>query len=123
MSSQPPFYPMDGPRSEEQNDKVVAALGYIFAPVVALVILFTDMKSRPFLKYHAYQSLVFGVAAIVGYAILTATIVGTCLTPALFAAQIYYAYQAYTRGLFTIPLITDLTRNIFKDFPGQPSSF
>lgn len=122
MSSQPPFTPTDSPQ-QEQNDKVIAALGYIFAPVVSALILLTDMKNRPFLKYHAYQSLVFGIALIVAYSILAATFFGLCLSPLLFVAQLYFAYQAYTRGLFAIPLITDLTRNLFKDFPGSTSTF
>ncbi len=118
--SQPP-YGSPSPSSlqpQEDNDKIFAALSYIIAPIMSAVILLTDMKNKPFLKYHAYQSLVLGLALIVIYTILGFTVVGLCLTPALIIGQFYFAYQAYTKGIFAIPGLTDLTAKFFKDFPG-----
>jgi uncharacterized membrane protein len=117
--SQPP-YGSPSPSSlqpQEDNDKIFAALSYIIAPIMSAVILLTDMKNKPFLKYHAYQSLVLGLALIIIYTILGFTVVGLCLTPALIIGQFYFAYQAYTKGIFAIPGLTDLTAKFFKDFP------
>lgn len=122
------FTPGDGPQPpmeqpqfnlqpQDDNDKVVAALSYIFVVLVSIVILVTDMKNKPFLKYHAYQSLVFGIAIWILPTVLSFAVIGLCLIPFALVAQFYYAYLAYTKGTFTIPLITDLTGKIFKDFP------
>lgn len=110
--------PYQGLQPQEDNDKILAALAYIFAPIISIIILVTDMKNKPFLKYHAYQSLVVGIALVVLYTILGITIVGLCAAPLLIVAQFYFAYQAYAKGIFTIPVVTDLTAKFFSDFPG-----
>ena len=106
---------------QEDNDKIMAALSYILIVIMSVVILATDMKNKPFLKYHAYQSLTLGIALFVVYIILSITVVGLCVAPLLFLVQLWYGYQAYTKGVFTIPVVTDLTAKLFKDFPGQTS--
>ena len=107
---------------QEDNDRIIAALSYILSPILSIVILVTDMKNKPFLKYHAYQSLIFGIALIIVYTVLALTFFGLCLAPLLFIGQLYYAYLAYSKGIFTIPVLTDLTRNFFKDFPGASAT-
>ena len=42
--------------------------------------------------------------------------------PVLFIVQCYYTYLAYSKGIFTIPVITDLTAKVFPDFPGRPTT-
>ena len=127
MQNPPPMYPAGGGmssqdlRPQEDNDKIMAALSYILIVIMSVVILATDMKNKPFLKYHAYQSLTLGIALFVLYVILSITVVGLCVAPLLFLVQLWYGYQAYTKGVFTIPVVTDLTGKLFKDFPGQPS--
>jgi uncharacterized membrane protein len=119
--SQPPYGgPPMGLQPQEDNDKILAAVSYIISPLMSIIILVTDMKNKPFLKYHAYQSLVFGIALIIGWTLasfLAVFIVGCLLMPVLLVAQFYYAYLAYTKGIFTIPLVTDLTSKFFSDFP------
>ena len=110
---------------QEDSDKIVAALCYIFAPILSVIILVTDMKNKPFLKYHAYQSLTFGIAIAVAWFIaipLAAVLIGCFIMPVLLVAQLFYAYQAYAKGIFTIPLVTDLTSQFFKDFEGGRNS-
>ena len=127
MQNPPPMYPSGGGMSsqdlqpQEDNDKIMAALSYILIVIMSVIILATDMKNKPFLKYHAYQSLVFGIAIWILPFVLSFVFIGFCLMPIAFLAQLYYAYLAYTKGVFTIPLITDLTGKLFKDFPGQTS--
>ena len=127
MHNPPPMYPSGGGmssqdlRPQEDNDKIMAALSYILIVIMSVVILATDMKNKPFLKYHAYQSLTLGIALFVLYVILSITVVGLCVPPLLFLVQLWYGYQAYTKGVFTIPVVTDLTGKLFKDFPGQTS--
>ena len=102
---------------QEDSDKIIAALAYIFCPWVSVLILVTDMKNKPFLKYHAYQGLTLALVAFV----LSCTVVGLCLLPFVLIAQFWFAYQAYATGYFVIPTLTDWTAKLFKDFP-RPSN-
>ncbi|MGN6561917.1 MAG: DUF4870 domain-containing protein [Thermomicrobiales bacterium] len=117
--------PQQNLQPTEDNDKIMAALCYFFFIIMGIIVLVTDMKNKPFLKYHAYQSIVFGVALAIGWiiaSVLSVAIIGLCLMPVLFIVQIYYTYVAYSKGIFTIPLITDLTAKVFPDFPGQQTT-
>ncbi len=121
-NQQPPFGmpPTSDLQPQEDSDKIVAALAYFFAPIVGVIILVTDMKNKPFLKFHAYQSITFGIALIILWTIasfLTVVLIGCLIMPVLLAAQLWYAYQAYAKGVFKIPGVTDLTYNFFKDTP------
>jgi len=95
--------------SEEvtSDDKLWALLSYLFSPLVPLIILFMeDKKNRPFLRYHAIQSLALGVA----YLITCVVIIGCCLSPIYLVAVIYYGIQAYNGEKFTIPFLTDFCK-------------
>ncbi len=118
---------LSGVRPENENDKLIAALCYIFLFLVPIIVLVTDMKDRRFTKIHAYQGLVFGAAAVALY-----IIVGICWTVASavffllacvvgflwlipLAVGIYFAFLVYTKDAVELPLITDLTKSVFKD--------
>lgn len=118
---QPPYGgpPQQDLQPQEDSDKILAALTYIFCPWVSILILVTEMKNKPFLKYHAYQGLTLALVAFV----LSITVVGLCLLPFVLIAQFWFAYQAYATGIFVIPTLTDWTAKLFKDFPQQPSNF
>ena len=114
--------PSQNLQPQEDNDKIMAALCYFLIVIMSVIILATDMKNKPFLKYHAYQSLTLGIALFVLYIVLSITVIGLCVAPLLFLVQLWYTYQAYSKGVFTIPVVTDLTAKLFKDFPGPSSS-
>ena len=103
------------------NDRVVAALGYVFWIVAVVMLILDDTKRKPLLRDHAVQGIGFAVVSIV-YGFL-ATFIYICaviisfgilafflwvifLVPVLVGA--YFGYLAYTRdGLVEIPLLTD----------------
>ncbi len=89
------------------DDKLWALLSYIFAPVVSIIILMMeDKKNRPFLRYHAIQSL-----ALCGAYLLTCVVViGCCLSPVYLVAIIYYGIKAYNGEYVTIPFLTDFAK-------------
>ena len=44
------------------DDKLWAALSYVFAPIVGIImLLMEDKKARPFIKFHAVQSIAVGI--------------------------------------------------------------
>jgi len=48
------------------DDKLWAALSYVFSPVIPIImLLIEDKKSRSFIKFHAVQSLVIGVVLFI----------------------------------------------------------
>jgi uncharacterized membrane protein len=103
------------------NDRLWAILSYIFAPLVGIIVLLLEeYKTRPFARYHAVQSIGFGVAAFVYvilfsiiYTILTALtfgLLGLCLWIFFFAPivpAVYYAYRASQNRYFQIPVLTN----------------
>ncbi|HXF68652.1 MAG TPA: DUF4870 domain-containing protein [Thermoflexus sp.] len=102
--------------SEEagDQDRLMALLAYIIGIIVPLFILLTDMKNRPFQKYHAVQALVGQVAlTVIFFALGLIPIIG-CITPLLglaaFVLFIYYGIQAYQGNYFEIPTVTAFAR-------------
>lgn len=95
------------------DDKLWAALGYPI-PLVALIVLFMeDKKSRPYIKFHAVQSLVANVVFFVVISILSVVTLGFggLCAPILWLVFLYWAYQAYQGQDIRIPFVTDFIRN------------
>ncbi len=104
------------------ENRLLAALGYPIG-IIALVVLVSDMKRQPYLRYHAVQALALiaaGIAVMFGWSIVL-TILGAVLpflwplvflTPVLalgwIALTILYAYRAYQGQRFQIPVISRL---------------
>ncbi len=91
------------------DDKLWGALSWvpIIGPIVAIVVLLMeDKKNRPFMKYHAVNSL--AVAVVIAVTSLVG--IGLCLGAIAFFVQLYWAYQAYQGQMFEIPLITDFVK-------------
>ncbi|TAK13931.1 MAG: hypothetical protein EPO32_03595 [Anaerolineae bacterium] len=88
------------------DDKLWAALGYVFSPLVPIIImLMEDKKSRPFIRAHNVQALIMG---IVIWVIAGATLGCGSL---LWFVMLFWAYKAYQGEMVQIPVITDLVKN------------
>ena len=89
------------------DDKLWALLGYIFTPIIPIIVLLIeDKKNRPFLRYHSIQALAWGVI----WVILSFLLVGLCLSPLYLVASIYFAIKAYGGEYLVIPLLTDFLK-------------
>ncbi len=101
--------------AEEQitsDDKLWAALAYVFSPLVPIIImLMDDKKDRPFIKAHNAQALAIGLVNVVVGTALGLTVVLACVPLLIWVAQLYWAYKAYQGEYVTIPLITDFVKN------------
>jgi uncharacterized membrane protein len=93
------------------QDKLMAALAWIFWPVAIVILIAEEMKNRPFQKYHAVNSLAFIVVfSVAGIIITTVTCgIGGVL---LFAGLIvfYWAYQAYQGVWVEVPYLTNFAK-------------
>jgi len=108
MSEQMPNPPA-GP-DITSDDKLLAALDYVFAPIVPIILmLMEDKKNRPFIKAHNAQALVMGVIMIVVVPILAAFTCG--IGAILWLIMLYWAYKAYQGQYVTIPVVTDFCKN------------
>lgn len=86
------------------DDKLWAALAYVFSPIVPIILmLMADKKDRPFIKAHNAQALVLGIVTVV-----TSTF---CVGILVWFYALYCGYQAYQGQLVEIPLISNLVKN------------
>ena len=93
------------------DDRLWSALAYVFSPLIPIILLLMEeKKKRPFVRFHAYQSLALGVAVWVLVVILSSIRVIGCITPLIWILMLYFAYKAYQGETFTIPFITDFIK-------------
>lgn len=87
------------------DDKLWAALAYVFSPLVPIIIfLMEDKKNRPFIRAHNAQALVLGIV----YIILTSVTVG-CLG-ILWFVMLYWGYKAYQGEMVEVPVISNFVK-------------
>lgn len=94
------------------DDKLWAALGYPIAIIAIIVLLMEEKKNRPFIKFHAVQSIAFNIVIWVVYFLLTLVsfgILSLCF-PLIFLVTLWPAYEAYQGKYMTLPVITDFIR-------------
>ena len=106
------------PVSEEitDDDKLWALLswlpwiGWVLA-IIALVI--EPQKNRPFVRYHAVQSLVTNVALTLVGIVLSIVTLGICATIwwLVWVVLLYPGVKAYQGEWFNIPVVTDFCKN------------
>ena len=92
------------------DDKLVSLLAYVLTPLAPIVILLMeDKRSRPFIRAHNAQALIWGILLVV------VSIVGVvCLfVPSflMWAIGVYWGIKAYQGEYVNIPVITDLVKN------------
>lgn len=104
----------DEPMSSDisNDDKLWAALAYVFTPFVpVLLLLLEDKKDRPYIRAHNVQALAWGVGL---WALVSVTIplfgLGLCIGPLGFLVTLFWAFKAYQGEEINIPLISDFVK-------------
>ena len=89
------------------DDKLWAALSWVFWPIAIVMLFMEEKKNRPFIKYHAVNSLAFGVVFFVFISVISAVTfgIGTCLV-VLGLVVFYWAYKAYQGEWVEVPWMT-----------------
>jgi uncharacterized membrane protein len=95
------------------DDKLWAALGYPIPLIPIIVLLMEDKKERPFIKFHAVQSLAFNIALWVIIFILSAVTLGfgAICAPVLWLITLWPAYDSYQGNYTELPVITNFIKN------------
>jgi uncharacterized membrane protein len=103
--------PINSPTDVTSDDRLWTLLGYIFAPIIPIVVLFMeDKKNRPFIKAHNAQALALGVVEWVINVLLSFVVIG-CVTSVLtIILNIYLGIKANRGEVFEIPVITNFVR-------------
>lgn len=94
------------------DDKLWAALAYVFTPLIPIVLLlWEEKKERPFIKAHNMQALIWGVVFYIIVSITSVFIIGLCIWPLGLIAQIYWAYKAYQGEMVEIPVLSNFVKS------------
>ena len=94
------------------DDKLWAAIGYPIPIVPIIVLLMEDKKDRPFLRFHAIQSIAFNVLIWVAITILSVVTlgIGAICAPVVWLATLWPAFDSYNGNLTQIPVVTDFNK-------------
>lgn len=100
------------PEEATSDDRLWAALAYLFTPLIPIVILLLeDKKNRPFIKAHNMQALVWGVVFYLIVVVTSFFVIGFCVWGIGLLLEVYWAYRAFKGQTFDIPVISNLVRN------------
>lgn len=90
------------------DDKLWAALGYPIPLIAIVMLLMEEKKTRPFIKFHAVQSLIFNVVLWVVIFIVSAVTLGfgAVCAPLLWLATLWPAIDSYRGNYTEIPVLT-----------------
>ncbi len=107
--------PMGGPSS---NAKLIALLGWIFAPLGIIAIFLDDYKNDMFVRSHVIQAAAFSIILWIVNAVLGVTIILALLAPLVwllgFVYQIVMGIKAYNGGMVTVPVVHGLVKNMIE---------
>jgi uncharacterized membrane protein len=97
------------PGEVTSDDKLMAALAYVFSPIVPIIfLLMEDKKTRPFIRAHNAQALAVGIIMIIIVPIIAAVTFGC--GGILWLIMVWWAYKAYKGEYINIPVITDFVK-------------
>lgn len=93
------------------NDRILAGLAYLIPFIVSLIVLLNeDTKNKPFLRYHAVQSLGLAVVSAIFEALLSIVALVICFAVIFYllplVPMIYYGVMAFQGKIFEIPYLT-----------------
>jgi uncharacterized membrane protein len=94
------------------DDKLWSALGYPIPLISIIVLLMEEKKNRPFIKFHAVQSLIFNVVLYILIFIISAVTLGfgAICAPLLWLAVLWPAWDSYQGKYTEIPVITNFMK-------------
>lgn len=100
------------------DQKVRGLLAYLFGWLGGLIVMFALKDNTEETKFHAGQAIVISVASfaitlVMGFIPVVKSFAWIISTLA-FVLQVIGMIKAYKQEAYELPVISDLTRNIFK---------
>jgi len=100
------------------QEKHKGLLAYLFGWIGGLIILYGCKDNTKLTKFHACQAITLSLTSMVVSLVLGfipyVKYAANIISLLIFVAQIIGMAKAYKEEEFEIPVISDLTRNIFK---------
>ena len=95
------------------DDKLWSALGYPIPIIAIVMLLMEEKKKRPFIKFHAVQSLIFNVAVwVLIFIASTVTLgIGAICAPVLWLVTLWPAFSSFKGNYTEIPVISNFIKN------------
>jgi uncharacterized membrane protein len=93
------------------DDKLWSALGYPIPVIPIIALLMEEKKNRPFIKFHAVQSLILNVVLWIVMFVLAITVVGAICAPLVWLVTLWPAIDSYKGNYTEIPVITKFMKN------------
>jgi len=93
------------------DDKLWSALGYPIALIAIIVLLMESKRARPFIKFHAVQSLVLNIGLWVIMILLSITVIGAICAPLVWLVTLWPAIDSYRGNYTQIPVISNFVKN------------
>jgi uncharacterized membrane protein len=112
----PPAAPTPG-GGPSSNAKMIALLGWIFAPLGIIAIFLDDFKGDMFVRSHVIQAAAVAIALWIIGAVLTAVtfgIAGLFWWVVQIGVQVYFAIQAYNGKSVEVPVVYGLVKNFIQ---------
>lgn len=102
--------------STEFEPHIAAALSYLIPPITGVVFYIRE-KNNKFVRFHAFQSILFGVAAYLLYWTFSISIftfmgffIRRLLSVGLFGIWIFLMWKAFNKEEFEIPFLGKIAR-------------
>lgn len=95
------------------DDKLWSAIGYPI-PLISIIVLFMeDKKSRPFIKFHAVQSIAFNVVLYILIFIVSLVTLGfgAICAPLIWLVTLWPAYDSFQGNFTELPFISNFIKN------------
>lgn len=111
----------------DRQQRLVAALSYLFTPLIPFLVLVTDMGHDPFLRRHAARALVSALVLFAGLALMIFVMVlllrqnflWVCLLPVSmvipFIPAAIWGRRVYLYGDVRPPIITAVADRLVPD--------
>lgn len=100
------------------DQKIRGLIAYLFGCLGGLIVLYAFKDNDDRTKFNAYQSIVISVIGILSTLLLGFIpyigFTGKVITVLLEVVAIIGAVKAYREEDYELPVISDLTRNVFK---------
>jgi uncharacterized membrane protein len=111
----PPPAPAPAPASgPSSNAKMIALLGWIFAPLGIIAIFLDDYKNDMFVRSHTIQAAAFWVAAYLVAFLLSFVLIGFIIYPIAFIIQIVMAIKAYGGADVQLPVLYGFVKSFIE---------